>query len=74
MEVLLLHEPIRCTVVETVVFAGDGVFGLFIQVAMFGRLLDAMFVVRRLALLCGWVCMTVVSVEAGFGAALAPPL
>ena len=39
VEVLLLHEFIRCKVVRTIVFAGDGVFGLFIQVALFGRLL-----------------------------------
>ena len=50
-------------------FAGDGLFGLFIQVALFGWLLDGMFVVRRFALLCGWVF-----VEVGFGAALTPPL
>ena len=67
MEVLLLREPIRRKVVRTVVFAGDGVFGLFIQVALFGRLLDGMFVVHRFALLCGRVCMAAVSVEAGLG-------
>ena len=65
VEVLLLHEFIRRKVVRTVVFAGDGVFGLFIQVALFGRLLEGMFVVCRLVLLYGWVCMDVVSVEAG---------
>ena len=69
VEVLLLHEPIQRKVVRTVVFAGDGVFDLFVQVALFGRLLDGMFVVRRFALLYGWV-----SVEVGFGAALTPPL
>ena len=71
MEVLLLHEPIRRKVVRTVVFAGDGMFGLFIQVAMFGQLLEGMFVVRRLVLLYGWVYMAAISVEAGLGAALA---
>ena len=70
VEVLLLHEFIRHKVIRTVVFAGDRVFGLFIQVALFGRLLEGMFVVRRLVLLYGWICMAVVSVEAGFGAAL----
>ena len=74
MEVLLLHEPIRRNVVRTVVFARDGVFGLFIQVALFGRLLEGMFVIRRLVLLYGWVCMADVSVEAGLGAALTSPL
>ena len=71
VEVLLLHEPIRRKVIRTVVFAGDGVFGLFIQVALFGRLLEGMFVVRRLY---GWVCMAAVSIEVGFGAALTPLL
>ena len=70
VEVLLLHEPIQRKVVQTVVFARDGVFGLFIQVALFGRLLEGMFVVRRLVLLYGWVCMAAVSVEAGLGAVL----
>ena len=70
VEVLLLLEPIRRKVVRTVVFAGDGVFDLFIQVALFGRLLEGMFVVSRLVLLYGWVCMAAVSVEAGLGAAL----
>ena len=69
VEVLLLHEFIRRKVVRTVVFAGDRVFGLFIQVALFGQLLNGMFVVRRFALLYGWV-----SIEVGFGAALTPPL
>ena len=74
VEVLLLHEPIRRKVVQTVVFAGDGVFGLFIQAALFRRLLEGMFVVRRLVLLYGWVCMATISVEAGLGVALMSPL
>ena len=74
VEVLLLHEFIRRKVVRTVVFAGDGVFGLFIQVALFGRLLEGMFVVCWLVLLYGWVCLAVVPVEAGLGAALTSPL
>ena len=74
VEVLLLHEFIRRKVVRTVVFAGDGVFGLFIQVSLFGRLLEGMFIVRRLVLLYGWVCMAAVSVEARLGAAFASPL
>ena len=65
VEVLLFHEFIRRKVVRTVVFAGDGVFGLFIQIALFGRLLEGMFVVRRLVLLYGWVCMAAIFVEAG---------
>ena len=74
MEILLLRGFIRRKVVRTVVFAGDGVFALFIQVALFGCLLEGMFIIRRLAQLWGWVCMTVVSVEAGLGAVLTPLL
>ena len=69
VEVLLLQQLVRREVVRTIIFARDGLFGLFTQVALLGRLLDGMFVVRRFALLCGWV-----SVEVGFGAALTPPL
>ena len=70
VEVLLVHEFIRRKVVRTVAFARDGVFGLFIQVSLFGRLLEGMFIVRRLVLLYGWVCVAAVSVEAGLGAAI----
>ena len=69
VEVLLLQQLVRREVVRTIIFARDGLFGLFTQVALLGRLLDGMFVVRRFALLYGWV-----SVEVGFGAALTPPL
>ena len=69
MEVLLLQQLVRREIVWTVIFAGDGLFGLFTQVALFGRLLNGMFVVRRFALLCGWV-----SGEVGFVGALTPPL
>ena len=74
VEVLLLQQLVRREVVRTIIFDGDGLFGLFIQVALLGRLLDGMFVVRQFALLCGWVCMAAVSVKVGFGAALTPPL
>ena len=66
VEVLLLHEFIRRKVVRTVVFAGDGVFDLFIQVSLFGRLFSGVFVVHRFDLLDGWVCVAAVFVEAGF--------
>ena len=69
VEVLLLQQLVQREVVRTIIFAGDGLFGLFIQVALFGRLLDGMFVVCRFVLLCGSV-----SVEVGFGVALPPPL
>ena len=74
VEVLLLQQLVRREVVRTIIFAGDGLFGLFIQVALFRWLLDGMFVVRRFALLCGWVCMAAVSIEVGFGATFPPPL
>ena len=69
VEVLLLQQLVWREVVRSIIFAGDGLFGLFIQVALFGRLLNGMFVIRRFALLYGWV-----SVEVGFGAALTLPL
>ena len=69
MEVLLLQQLAWREDVRTLTFAEDGLFGFFIQVALFGRLLDDMFVVRQFALLYGWV-----SVEVGFGASLPPPL
>ena len=65
----MLQQLVWREVVRTIIFVGDGLFGLFIQVALFERLLDGMFVVRRFALLCGWV-----SVEVGFGTTLPPPL
>ena len=66
MEVLLLQQLVRREIVRNVIFIGDG---LFIQVVLFGRLLDGMFIVHRFAQLCGWV-----SIEVGFGAALMPLL
>ena len=74
VEVLLLQRLVRREIVRTIIFTGDGLFGLFIQVALFGWLLEGMFVVRRLVLLYGWVCMAAVFVEAGLGAALTSPL
>ena len=74
VEVLLLQQLFRREVVRTIIFAGDGLFGSFTQVALFGQLLNGMFIVRRFALLCGWVCVAAVSVEVGFGAALTPLL
>ena len=66
VEVLVLQRLVRREVVRTIIFAGDGLFGL---PALFGWLLDGMFVFRLFALLYGWV-----SVEVGLGAALTPPL
>ena len=43
VEVLLLQRLVRREVVRTIIFAGDGLFGLS---ALFGRLLDGMFVFR----------------------------
>ena len=47
VEVLLLQQLVRREVVRTIIFAGDGLFELFTQVALFGWLLDGMFVVRH---------------------------
>ena len=60
VEVLLLQQLVRREIVRTVIFAGDG---FFIQVVLFGRLPDGMFVIHRFALLYGWVCMGAVFVE-----------
>ena len=74
MGILLLRAPVRCDVVQTVIFDGVGLFGLILRVAMVGRWLNTMFVVRWLTLLYRWVYMIIVSTDAGFGAALTPPL
>ena len=43
VEVLLFQRLVRREVVRTIIFAEDGLFGLF---ALFGLLLDGMFVFR----------------------------
>ena len=58
----MFQQFVQREVVQTIIFPGDGLFGLS---ALFGRLLDGMFVVHRFALLYGWVCMAAVFVEAG---------
>ena len=65
MDILLLRAPVRCDVVRTVIFDGVGLFGLILRVAVVGR---------WFTLLYRWVYMIVVSADAGFGAALTPPL
>ena len=62
----MFQQFVRREVVRTIIFPGDGLFGLS---ALFGRLLDGMFVFRSFVLLCGWVF-----VEVGLGLALTPPL
>ena len=74
MGILLLRVPVRCDVIQTIIFTGDGLFGLILRVAMVGRCFNAMFVVRWLTLLYRWVYMIAISADAGFGAALTPPL
>ena len=69
VEVLLVQQLVQREVIQTIIFAGDGMFGLFIQVALFGQLLDGMFVVRRFILPYGWI-----SIEVGLGAVFPPPL
>ena len=63
--ILLLRVPIRCYVVWTIILDRICLFGLIIRIAV---------VRQRFALLQRWVCVIVISVEAGFGAALASPL
>ena len=46
VEVLLLQQLVRREVVRTIIFARGRLFGSFIQVDMFGRLLDGMFIFR----------------------------
>ena len=65
MGIMLLRAPVRCDVVWTVIFDGVGLFGLILRVALVGR---------WFTLLYRWVYMTAISTEAGFGAALTPPL
>ena len=43
VEVLMFQQFVRHEVVRTIIFPGDGLFGLS---ALFGRLLDGMFVFR----------------------------
>ena len=43
VEVLLLQQLVRREVVRTIIFTGNGLFGLS---ALFGRLLDGVFVFR----------------------------
>ena len=43
VEVLVFQRLVRREVVQTIIFPGDGLFGLS---ALFGRLLDGMFVFR----------------------------
>ena len=63
--ILLLRVPGRRYVVLTIILDRICLFGLIIRIA----------VVRQwFALLQRWVCVIVISVEAGFGAALASPL
>ena len=63
--VLLLWVPVRRYVVRTIILDRVCLFGLIIRIAV---------VRQRFALLQRWVCVIVISVEAGFGAALASPL
>ena len=65
MGILLLRVPVRCDVVRTVIFDGVELFGLILRVALVGR---------WFTLLYRWVYMIIVSIKAGFGAALTPPL
>ena len=56
MGILLLRVPVRCDVIRTVIFAGVGLFGLILRVAVVGRWFNVMFVVRWLTLLYRFDC------------------
>ena len=65
MGILLLRVSVWCYVIRTIIFDRVRLIGLILRVA----------VVRRwFTLFLRWVYMIVVSAEAGFGAALMPPL
>ena len=74
MGILLLRVPVRCDVIRTVIFDGVGLFDFILRVVVVRRWFNVVFVVRWLALLYRWVYMIAASAEAGFGAALTPPL
>ena len=63
--ILLLRVLVWRYVVRTIIFDRFGLFGLILRIAV---------VCQWFALLQCWVCIIVISVEAGFGAALASPL
>ena len=63
--ILLLRVPVWRYVVRTIILDRICLFGLIIQIAV---------VRQRFALLQRWVYVIVISVEAGFGVALASPL
>ena len=62
---LLLRVSVRRYVVRTIILDRICLFGLIIRIAV---------ILQRFALLQRWVCVIAISVEAGFGAALASPL
>ena len=63
--VLLLRVPVRRYVVRTIILDRVCLFGLIIWIAV---------VWQRFTLLQRWISLIAISVEAGFGAALASPL
>ena len=63
--ILLLRVPVRRYVVRTIILDRICLFGLIIRIVV---------VQQRFALLQHWVCAIAISVEVGFGAALASPL
>ena len=63
--ILLLRVPVRRYVVRAIILDRICLFGLIIRIAV---------VRQRFALLQRWISVIAISVEAGFGAALASPL
>ena len=62
MGILLLRVSVQCYVLRTIILDRICLFGLIIRIAV---------VRQRFAQLQRWVCVIAISVEAGFGAALA---
>ena len=63
--ILLLRVSVRRYVVRTIILDRICLFGLIIWITV---------VRQRFALLQRWVCVIAISIEAGFGVALASPL
>ena len=61
---LLLRVSVRRYVIRTIILDRICLFGLIVRIAV---------VRQRFALLQCWVCVIAISIEAGFGAALASP-
>ena len=62
----MFQQFVWCEVVRAIILPGDWLFGLS---ALLGRMLDSMFIVRRVTLLDDWLF-----VEVGLGSVFTPTL